>query len=139
LNIYENSDTVVWTVLEYISPMERRALADFRKSMFKPQQADMDVFLSALAKKTDWEFPDIDTLKGERYRGMSELRWRSGGVQHRLLGYSPKIFEYLVLIGCTHKGPRYDPKDAMETARKRKKQIETKEATYAKYKLVVNG
>ena len=50
-------------------------------------RADLDTFLKNLVKLREWEYPVIDNLKGERYRGLSELRWKSGRTPHRIFGY----------------------------------------------------
>lgn len=96
----------------------------------------MDTFLRILARKNEWEFPDIDSLKGKKYQGLSELRWKSEGVPHRLFGYTIADHQYLLLIGCTHNAKKYDPPDAMETARKRREQINNHEATFVEYRLI---
>ena len=76
--------------------MGRRALDDWRKrglAVGRPR-ADMDTFLKNLVKLRKWEYPVIDSLKGERFRGLSELRWKSGRTPHRILGYQLGEFEY---------------------------------------------
>ena len=92
-----------------------------------------------LVKRRVWEYPDIDTLKGKSLKGLSELRWRSGNVPHRLFGYRLSGHEYIVLIGCIHNKRKYKPTDALDTAPSRRKKIQNGEATYVEYKLVLNG
>ncbi len=58
------------------------------------------------------------------------------GVPHRLFGYTIADHQYLLLIGCTHNAKKYEPPDAMETARKRREQINNQEATFVEYKLI---
>jgi hypothetical protein len=101
-----------------------------------PPRADLDQFLNVLAKKAYWTYPDIDSLKGSKYKGLSELRWQSGRVQHRLIGYAEEATVYVLLIGCTHKQRRYDPTDALDTAADRKKKIKSGEATTCEYQLI---
>lgn len=98
----------------------------------------MDQFLKTLSKKKTWEYPDIVWLKGKNYSGLSELRWKSERIPHRLLGYALSHDQYLVLIGCTHNSKKYDPPEAMESARERRRQIENHEASFDEYKLVTN-
>ncbi len=88
--------------------------------------------LKMMAKSREWAPPDIDTLKGSR--GVTELRWRSGRKPHRILGYRSGELEYTMLVGCTH-DKKYDPRDALETAVRRKKQIEGGEAQAREYQL----
>lgn len=100
-------------------------------------RSDLDEFLKMMARSERWEYPDIDTLKGDRYRkhGLTELRWRSDGKPHRIFGYQSGDFEYTMLIGCTHAAKKYNPPDAMETARKRKIKIDNGEALTREFKL----
>src|SRR5580700_10280212 len=97
----------VWSLVEYVSPSGRPAIADWRKSLPKgAPRADMDTFFKLMAKARRWEPPDIDTLKGARYQGMTELRWKSGRKPHRIFGYRSADFEYTMLVGCTHDGKK---------------------------------
>jgi hypothetical protein len=66
--------------------------------------------------------------------GLGELRWLSGDKQHRLIGFFMKGYWYAV-IGCTHKQQIYNPPDAIETGKKRKKQIEREEVNTVDYNL----
>lgn len=58
--------------------------------------------------------------------GLSELRWFSENKQQRLVGFFHGS-AWIALIGCTHKQKRYTPPDSLQTAKKRKKQVERKE------------
>ena len=98
----------------------------------------MDTFLKNLVKLRTWEYPVIDSLKGERFRGLSELRWKSGRTPHRILGYEFGEFEYLMLVGCTHNERKYNPPDALETALRRRKEIEQGRATFCEYRLITD-
>jgi hypothetical protein len=72
------------------------------------------------------------SLKG--YSKLGELRWSSCRKQHRLIGFL-KDGIFVALIGCTHKQRIYDPVDSLETADRRFKEIERKEATTCEYAL----
>ena len=102
-------------------------------------RADMDTFLKILAKKVEWTRPDIKPLKGRPYRGLTELRWPSGKIQHRIIGVRlgdvGNQRQYLMLLGCTHKNNVYDPPDALDSAAKNKKKIDAGEATSSEYQL----
>lgn len=112
-----------WKFLQYESPAGRKSIEDWRNEIPRGSpRADMDNFLKLLAKSTHWSnSDDIRALKGRRYRGLTELRWRSGRVPYRLIGYcqgQPGIStsgEYVLLIGCTHNAKKYDPPSALET------------------------
>jgi hypothetical protein len=128
-----------WRFLQYVSPQGRAAIDDWRKALaVGPPRADLDVFLKTMAKLREWAPPDIDTLKGSRYQGLLELRWKSGRKPHRILGYQSADREYTMLVGCTHDGKKYDPPDAFETAVRRRKQIESGEAQAREYQLITD-
>ena len=128
-----------WKLNQYVSPSGRKSIDDRRKDLpVGAPRADMDVFLKFMVKALEWEYPDIDSLKGDRFAGLTELRWKSGRVPHRIFGYKTGDFEYLMLIGCTHNGKKYSPVDAMETARTRKIQIENGEASTCEYRLITD-
>lgn len=128
-----------WRFVQYVSPMGREAITDWRKKLpIGAARSDMDAFLKVLAKKETWDYPDIDTLKGEPYKGITELRWKSGRVPHRIFGYKTADFEYLMLIGCTHNKKKYDPPDALETARRRRQEIDRSEASTIEYRLLTD-
>lgn len=139
MKIYEKSDTFKWTFYQYVSPGGRKAIDDWRKSFAAgSRKADMDVFLRELAKKQEWEWPDIDSLKGKPYKGLSELRWKSGGVPQRIIGLGIGDHQYLFLIGCTHNKKKYTPPEALDTAADRRDKIARKEATFDAYPLIVD-
>lgn len=141
MGIYEKSDSLIkWRFFQYVSPNGRKAIEDWRKSLpVGAPKADLDVFLFNLAKKESWEYPDIDSIKGERRRGLTELRWKSGRVPHRLIGYEIGDHEYLLLIGCTHGDKnKYDPTECLDTAADRRDKIAKGEASYCEYPLISN-
>jgi hypothetical protein len=139
LRVYEKADTVSkWKFAQYVSPHGRHAIEDWRKTLpVGPQRADMDTFLRMLAKMSAWNYPQIKDIQGARYKGLTELRWRSGGVQHRLVGYQTGEHDYLLLIGCTHKDRRYDPPDAFDTAVERRNWVKCGKATTCEYNLTL--
>lgn len=100
-------------------------------------RADLDTFLRDMSKKESWEPPDIAALQGDAHRGLTELRWKSGRVPHRIFGYELKEHEYVMLIGCTHKDT-YDPPGVFDTVVARRQQIQTIEACFDEYKLILN-
>lgn len=130
-----------WRLLQYVSPApgHRKAIEDWRKSLpIGSPRADLDAFLKVMAKKAEWNYPDIDSLKGKKYKGLSELRWRSGRVPHRIIGYTSADHVYVMLIGCTHNGRKYDPTSALKSAVDRKISINNQEATTCEYPLLTD-
>ena len=89
-----------------------------------------------MAKKQVWEPPDIEPLRGAPYQGLTELRWKSGRLPHRIFGYYTAPNEYLMLIGCTHRDT-YDPPNVFDTVLVRRQQIQNREAYIAEYNLIL--
>jgi hypothetical protein len=150
LKIYEISDSIKWRLEEYVSPMGRKAIADWRKKLaVGAPKAFLDKFLKDRVKEAKWGYPVIDGLKGEKYQGLSELRWRCGR-PHRIIGYSlntPKIDGpkeeqhagvFVMLIGCTHDGKKYYPTECLDSASDRKKEIEQGKASTIEYILPID-
>jgi len=130
-----------WKFHQFVSPAGRKAIVDWRSGDLSPgnERADLDNFLKSMAKLDKWEYPDIGPLKGKPNKGLTELRWRSGKVPHRLIGYQIGEHEYVFLIGCTHNAKKYNPPSALETARKRRDSLKNKEATICEYQLTTDS
>lgn len=126
----------VWKLYQYQSASERKAIVDFRKDLTVGPRADLDSFLNTIVKKKEWDYPDIGPLRGKKYSGLTELRWSSGNVPHRIFGYKKADHEYVMLIGCTHNKRKYRPPDAMDTAVERAKKILSGEAKICEYTLI---
>lgn len=128
--VYEKSDSgVVWKLLQYVSPMSRKAIDDWRTELSIQRRADCDVFLRNLVKLPRWKYPDVDSLKGKKFSGFYELRWKSQKVPHRIGGYFGGDGTFVMLVGWTHNAKKYDPPLALELLPKRKRQLFTNEAT----------
>lgn len=134
MGIYEKSDIgVVWKLLQYVSPMGRRAIDDWRADQTDAGKADLDVFLRNITKKSQWAYPDMSSLSGKHLKDFRELRWRSGGVPHRIGGYFAAPDEFVMLIGWTHNAKKYTPPDALESLVKRRNRLIKGEASLCEY------
>jgi hypothetical protein len=133
--------------LEYTSANGRRAITTWRKSDLTVGQprAFLDKFLKDMVRKEKWTHPDIDGLTGERYQGLSELRWKCGK-PHRIIGYTVQIPDecrpegkrhgiFVMLIGCKHDARKYYPTECLDTAADRRKEIKDGKATTNEYQL----
>jgi hypothetical protein len=141
LEIYEKYDSLLkWQFFQYVSVNGRKAIEDWRKSLpVGEPKAAMDLFLLFMAKKDKWEYPDIDTIKGDSRKGLTELRWKASRVPHRLIGYQIGDHQYLLLIGCTHGDKnKYDPVECLDTAADRRNKIVKGEASICEYTLITN-
>jgi hypothetical protein len=98
-----------------------------------------------MVRKAKWAHPDIDGLRGAKYSGLSELRWKCGK-PHRIIGYSLQVPDetrpkgdrhgiFVMLIGCKHDAKKYYPTDCLDSAVDRKKEIKEGRATTNEYKL----
>ncbi len=129
--------------------MGRGAITDWRKKLAVGlPRSFLDSKLKDMVKKTKWVYPDIGGLTGEKYQGLSELRWKCSRVPHRIIGYSlslPRLDAsgglqrgiFVMLIGCTHDDKKYTPTECLNTAAERKIEIEQGIAETSEYKLLV--
>lgn len=138
MGIYEKSYIrVSWRLFEYVSPMSRGAIVDWRSSLPTVSRvADLDTFLRNIVKKADWVYPDVLGLSGRHLNGLHELRWRSDNVPHRIGGYFAADEEFVMLIGWTHNKRKYDPPSALETIIKRRRMLKTGEAGTREYRII---
>ena len=59
-------------------------------------------------------------------KGLSEIKWTFGKKEFRAVGFYHGGY-FVVLLGCTHKQGVYDPHDWLQTAKKRKGEVENEE------------
>jgi hypothetical protein len=149
LEIYEISDIIKWRLEEYVSPNGREAITSWRKKLkVGAPKAFLDKFLKDRVKEFRWTSPQIDALTGEKYQGLSELRWKCGR-PHRIIGYTVKLPKadgpkeerkglFVMLIGCTHDGKKYYPTECLDSAADRKKEIEQGKAKTGEYILPID-
>ena len=115
----------------YVSPAGNNKIAQWYAGLSAQEKADTDEFLKAMRKTRRWEMPNYrPRLKNGE--GIGELRWHSERKQHRLLGFFGHGY-WCALVGCTHKQQIYNPPDALEAAKRCKKQIEKREVKTVDY------
>lgn len=117
----------------YVSPGDNNKILDWYKNLSAQEKADADVFLANMQKTRDWQMPHYRARLGGG-EGLGELRWHSEKKQHRLLGFFMGRFWYAV-VGCVHKQGVYSPPDALDTAKRNKRQIERGEVRTVSYDL----
>jgi hypothetical protein len=79
-------------------------------------------------KRLDWNKKQFRTLQ----KGVAEIKWKCGKKTWRALGFDHG--GYFVLVnGCTHKDGVYDPRDWLETAIRRKGEVERGEWSVEDY------
>ncbi len=117
----------------YESRAGNNKIADWYEGLSIEERADADEFIKDMRKTADWKMPSYrPKLTG--HKGIGELRWTSEKKEHRLVGFL-KGGSFYALIGCTHKGKVYDPPDALDTADKRKKDIDDGKVRVVPYDL----
>jgi hypothetical protein len=118
-------------ILCYVSPAGNNKISDWYDDLSATEKAATDEFLKNVRRTANWKMPDYrGSLKG--HKGIGELRWPAEKKEHRLIGYLTGG-KFVALIGCIHKQKIYTPANALETADKRKKDIENKVATVVPY------
>lgn len=101
-------------------------MTDWYKQLLSQEQTDFDTLIRILAKTRQWRMPEFRWIKGRPYAGLGEIRFTSERKQHRVIGfYGPSPREFTMLIGCIHKQNIYNPPNALDTAARRKRAIET--------------
>jgi hypothetical protein len=123
--------------MECLSYGGRPQITEWLLSLSPAVQAVFDDRIGFLGihPRKDWQFPEFRVLRGREGKyGLSEIRWQEDGVQWRVLGFfGTQEMQYTLLVGCSHKQNRYTPSDSLDTAIKRKKEIERSERTVRIY------
>lgn len=117
----------LWNFRAYVSPAGTRKFDQWYNALDPAAQAAFDTLLEFLAQRSrsEWTRPDFDLLSG-KHSGLGEIRFKANKVAHRPLGYfGPNRAEFTFLLGATKKGKNYDPRDALDTAVKRMKEIKS--------------
>lgn len=120
-------------ILCYVSPLGNNKIAEWYADLSAAEKADADEFIKDMRCTAEWKMPDYRPRLREHKR-LGELRWTSEKKEHRLVGYL-KGGSFIALIGCTHKQNIYMPANALETADKRRDDIEKGRATLETYDL----
>jgi hypothetical protein len=114
----------LWTVRCYVSPSGRDMIDDWHGRQSDEVQATMAVALEYLVQRprNEWRRPEFDLLSG-KLREIGEIRFKVDK-QYRILGFfGPSRSDFTLLVGASKKGSNYDPKNALDTALGRMKQI----------------
>jgi hypothetical protein len=68
--------------------------------------------------RTEWKKTEF------RYvgNGLAEIKWKAG-IQFRIIGFDHGGY-FVCVLGCTHKQNIYDPPEWLDTAKRRKREVE---------------
>lgn len=113
----------IWTFWEF-QTLGGRGVID--KWAFKEIEMAAEIEFNALLRtlavtpREQWVRPDYARFDPE----IGEIRFFANSLQHRVFGFFLlEAKQYVMLVGATKKGRIYNPRDAEETARSRKKLI----------------
>jgi hypothetical protein len=117
-----------WTFKVFISSSGVDVFAKWLNTLPDKDQAKIETIIRRLEITKTLGRPYTAKLKG--YPGLYEIIVFSGKIQYRPIGcYGPNQKEFTILIGAIKKGRKFKPKDALNTAYKRSKQINKEEHT----------
>jgi hypothetical protein len=74
------------------------------------------LLILAQLEYVDWREPLFKVLTD----GISEVRFKADNAQQRPLGFRSDVYEYTLLLWAKEQSNRFTPRDACESARKRK-------------------
>jgi hypothetical protein len=105
-----------WSFRNYVQVGGKNRVRKWYLELTVKEQAKLDRLIAVLEQQEYWKFPQYKALSDVR-AGLGEIRWKGDGKQLRLLGWrGPGSGQYTLLLGCSHKGNRYTPTSALETA-----------------------
>jgi hypothetical protein len=83
-------------------------------------QAAFETALKFLSQQPPawWDRPRVGKLRKE-CKGLIEIIFEVGNVQHRPIGYYSGKLEFTIVAFATERGGRFDPVNVCETAKKR--------------------
>jgi hypothetical protein len=112
----------IWTFWEFETLGRRGVITEWVERLEMEAEEEFHGILRNLAvsPRKLWVRPAYDVLGPD----IGEIRFKANGLQHRVFGsFLTSSGRYVMLVGATKKGRNYDPRDAINTARKREKLI----------------
>jgi len=84
----------------------------------------------AVSPRAEWRRPRAAQLKG--YENLVEIIFKADKVQWRAVGFhGPSALQFTITALCTHKANVYAPQDALDTAARRKREVQSGQASTA--------
>ena len=112
----------------------------FLRELSVSERSDLVDLLTNLSRqtKTAWVSKDFRAMSNLG-AGMGEIRVPGAEkIPIRLIGFrdaDSTLFKFTFLIGCRHKSDRYAPTDALDTAKKRKKDLDNGKGSTSETKI----
>ena len=110
-----------WSFRCFLSARRRDVVDDWYRGLDDRAQAAFDTRMRFLKQQpiTGWKRPHFDKFAG-RYRGLGKVRFQSGNVQYRPIGFFSGGQEFtFVFPEATERGGRWAPRNARDIARDR--------------------
>lgn len=138
--VSQNCDEIGWSFKVYVSSVGNESLQKTIDSLNTEQDADVIQYFKARLRylkntpKMNWNEPHAKKLSG--IKDIYEIKFSANNVEYRPLGFfGPGKKEFTILIWATHKQRIYAPHDAINTADKRRKYIESGKASSVPLKI----
>lgn len=116
---------MLWRFATYVAASGKREIQETidRYDDYAMQAFSRQVAHLAHATKDKWHEPFAKKLQGNG--ALYEIRYKANNSATRALGFfGPTEKTFTITLICNHKQNVYKPPDAIETARKRAKQVE---------------
>jgi hypothetical protein len=115
----------MWTIKAFTADFKRTIVVTWYVEQDGAVQAAFEARLKFLRAQPPivWQRPHVGTLRGE-CKGLFEIRFEVGNVQHRPIGFYSGEMEFTILAFATERDNQFDPLAVCSTAKRRKALIE---------------
>jgi hypothetical protein len=121
----------LWRFMDYYSEAGNNLIEEWYLDQSENVQADFDTTLKNLSIAPDWR--GMKEFKSLKMDGLCEILFKTDGVQYRPTGsFGPGAQTFTIWIGCSKKQNVYNPPDAFEKAKKRKRDYYNKQKSQQK-------
>ena len=126
-----------WSFWDYVEGRANRIEEWYQNDLSQEGRDAFDALLKNTAKtENHLQWGKFKHLQGELKReGIWQLDFKADRRQYRLLGVFRPGKTAVILLGCFHKGDRYTPENALETAVRRAKELREGRATVNERKI----
>ena len=108
--------------MDYYSEAGNNLIEKWYSELNEGAQSDFDTTLNNLTGINDWHgLKEFKMLHG-KHSGLGEIRFKSGNVQYRAVGFfGPGRGDFTLLVGCEKRQRVFRPADAFDLALRRKR------------------
>jgi hypothetical protein len=110
----------MWKLKSYTSQGGKKLVREWYDEQDESVQIAFEIALKFLSQQPPewWDRPRIGKLRKE-CKGLIEIIFEVGNVQHRPIGYYSGKLEFTIVAFATERGGKFDPVNVCETAKKR--------------------